>query len=377
MGLNTSSASLWNREMQNLISTVKITEKYDFDGDFVIPFYNQKQIFFGFMMKNGTFNVIQSTLSQDDIVKKKVTDFEVKDVVQFKTDSVIVLTENNIIILCFRNNEIIIRNVIEERAKKIIKVNNNSFIAINESNEVLLITNLDENKNENTVKLWHANEDINDGIIFQNGFGAKKLIIATCKSIAILEIKKDTDTKIKEVNINTTKVVQYDNNNLMFSSKESNSRYLFDVSLEGPLNKVETKIDNIKDIISLEEGTVLFYNENTICTFTLQLSPQYLSCKIESEIIKLFTMKDKRINIVICKDGTVTIIRHPIFKSHDKKAVIESYKLFKYHNSSIKLACAASDYSFITFDEDHICIFWESFPEWYNAPEQFGMFKDI
>ena len=77
--------------------------------------------------------------------------------------------------------------------------------------------------------------------------------------------------------------------------------------------------------------------------------------------------------LVICDDGSVFVCRHPNF-NEQRKSDIEKHELTKYHTAPIKFGCTGEEFSFITYDSENVCILWESFPDWWNAPSVLNMF---
>lgn len=98
-----------------------------------------------------------------------------------------------------------------------------------------------------------------------------------------------------------------------------------------------------------------------------------------NSIVKLLCTNEPRIFAALCTDGTVVICKHPPYSlqgSVKDAGSIESAILFNYHRCRPILACTADDFSFLTFDENHVAILWESFPDWWNAPFYLKMFAD-
>lgn len=100
-----------------------------------------------------------------------------------------------------------------------------------------------------------------------------------------------------------------------------------------------------------------------------------------NSIVKLISTSEPRVFAALFIDGTVVICRHPPYisqgNSKDNPSVstsIETSILFNYHRCKPILSCIADDFSFLTFDENHVAILWESFPDWWSAPYCLKMF---
>lgn len=105
-----------------------------------------------------------------------------------------------------------------------------------------------------------------------------------------------------------------------------------------------------------------------------------------NSIVKLVCTSEPRIFAALFLDGTVVICRHPPYltqgngkdesSSTSSSLSIETAILFNYHRCKPILSCKADDFSFLTFDENHVAILWESFPDWWKAPFMLKMFAN-
>ncbi|KAH0790688.1 hypothetical protein GPJ56_005380 [Histomonas meleagridis] len=125
-------------------------------------------------------------------------------------------------------------------------------------------------------------------------------------------------------------------------------------------------------------GTVLFYSKNEICTYSLQPTPIIIGTTLinNHEIDKIIFMREPRVFIVMTKNGRLVVCRHPSFSKADKKPEIEQMELFQYHKEPIKVGCCGEELSFMTVDESGVCVLWENFPNWLDAPFTLGMFGE-
>ena len=81
--------------------------------------------------------------------------------------------------------------------------------------------------------------------------------------------------------------------------------------------------------------------------------------------------------LVACNDGSVILIRLSQDRGANTVGSFYHYELQNLHNAPIKYIHSAIPIMFMTIDENNKTVAWESFPNWWWAPNYFDMFKGV
>lgn len=230
---------------------------------------------------------------------------------------------------------------------KLPKVHHLTFVPMNEM--VTFLFYLSENGD--IVAYFRIND--NSHLAQQKGRKTKQIII----SIEEEPIRIYSATSIK------TNVIS----DMFCTSYSSNSS-----------SKIKTVIfSGDKEIFSFTPSLLL--TSSSMIFTKIKLPNQNKEASICNSIIKLQKTSQPHIFAALFQDGTVCICRHPPLEPLEKGKTygeIQTEVLYNFHKARPILSCTANELSFLTFDENHVAILWESFPDWWKAPSYFRMFED-
>lgn len=221
--------------------------------------------------------------------------------------------------------------------------------------------------------------------------------------------EKDSTKKIIQLHISIDEPVEIYELNPSYVNNSKNEIFISDLIHTETKSNNETDETSNKTII-FSCGREIFSFTPMFSTFNMKLNPVLLKEKIQihtdiqvsvqnsnqnseiddsndiktyscnNYIVKLIPTSEPRVFAALFVDGTVVICRHPQFSDSKEKSSnsssIETEVLFNYHRCKPILSCIADDFSFLTFDENHVAILWESFPGWWSEPYCLKMFEN-
>ena len=379
----------WDRDVKELFSSVKISDPIG-AYDFIIPIEysnsdsGEKQIHSQiFVSKNGKIGIMVEE-SLEIAYSEENEDYDVINVFKFGNNSFLMVLNSGIVVLVEYKDEKFEKKEFHVNDPWIcLCLDSESFIVANKKGNVYLVNVI----TAEVKLLWETNVEINDAVLFKRK-DSKHIIILVSENKFILGYAEVNSMIVSNDDCPKPKnMKQFNDENIIFSS-ESNGRT--DI-LIGKIND-DLTVDEFKTVLiskdasitMLSKGTALIYNSKEINSFSLVpgFPPKSLRTAFPSnrEISNILVIRSEkpRIFIVGCKDGNVFVCKHPTFSKTEqtrKNESIEKYELTKYHREPIKFGCVCDEYSFI-YDKENICILWESFPEWFNAPFILNMFDE-
>ncbi|OHT02275.1 hypothetical protein TRFO_30642 [Tritrichomonas foetus] len=427
----------WSREIDKLFTSTKISDQLDFSPDFLIPLIFENDLnkppIYAFISRDGEFLALSHILPEIPC-QAQLHNTEIISVCEFSKNSFLVVTNKNIVYLVsYENDKFCFRDFQIQNPRLAAKIDESSFLVATTNSSVYLIrfspnnncnhnSTIDNNISENNNSCETNSNDINNEnlsndcgsnivnnnsiennqdeivLLFDSEYPSLPVclifqynIIALSTESGLLIGKLETDSKHAFYQI-------YSNvNHLVFLNLFPQSPFLYLYCVSADTKKIlglkinsDLAIADPKDVftshVSITDlqnitntNTLIFCGGKDIHSYTPDfIRPQlHVSIQNDKNIISLLQMHEPKIFVAICIDGTIVVCRHPEFTRADpKKGEIEVVTLFNYHKSKPFLKCAADDFSFLTFDENHVPILWESFPDWWSAPYYLRMFDD-
>lgn len=369
----------WGRDMGKLFTSNKITDSLDFEADFMaplrIPNDDSSPPLYIFVSREGRITALSHILPEIKF-QLIIPDTEFIHLDTFSPSSLLLTTSRDIVMLVtYEKEELKTQEIPVSNTKFCLRLDDHSFIAISKNSGTKIINIADGTQ----TTVWEDIDNSNPTQAVLLPTHDPSLLICA-NELIIGKIQEHSQYKILNNITSVKKIILLPNGSIIFTSGDCNTALQTKVNVE--LNFDEPKMlyeskNEIIDLLYLYGNTFVFCTSNEIHLFSDDQTKLHLQSQISNsyQIKTLMNITEPRIFVAICTEGNIIACRVPSPKRTDlKKGDLETCALFNFHRCEIILGCTAEEFSFLTFDERHIAVLWESFPDWWNAPYYLRMF---
>lgn len=380
MGNNTSdtltlSDEIWNRDIEKMFTSAKMTESFDFKAKYLIPISTKNEsgekLLYTFISDTGTIHCLSQILPDIEFTQQ----IDCKQILNYlilNNTSFALSTPENILVLQYNNTNFDIIAIDIANSQFLIHLNDKNFISITETGNIHLIT---EGKNQNSLAKLETNDKILNATLMS--IDQQILLISTEKSSYMLPLNNPVIKEIPTFS-NATKII-CDEREVYFTKTSMNGLYKCilkpDFAFSDPEN-IAVQNEKIVDFVLLTKKAVLVLYQSGVVSYLGGAIGKQISFAPAFSAKSIFLLSKVGFFIVLCKDGHILLCKHPDGTNPAEKNEKKYIELSWLHKCEINLITSLQESSFLTYDANETAILWENLPNWWNAPHFLDMFGE-